>query len=101
MSFNQHSLEKIRRQWPNITTGYLCLYPSSQQAIMNSHYVNTYWLSVILDPTLIFRMHQQQRPVWVWTVDNPYLLRLLLWLGVDGITTNRPDRLNQLLDVQR
>jgi glycerophosphoryl diester phosphodiesterase len=36
-------------------------------------------------------MHTGGKQVLVWTVDSPLVMRLMLWLGVDGITTNRPD----------
>lgn len=61
--------------------------PVSQQAAM----ADVYWVRPALDPTFVRRMHGQGKQVLVWTVDSPALMRLLLWMGVDGITTNRPD----------
>lgn len=49
------------------------------------------WLRVVLDPTFVRRMRAQGRTVLVWTVDSPFVMRLMLALGVDGLTTNRPD----------
>jgi glycerophosphoryl diester phosphodiesterase len=59
--------------------------------------VDVYWLNVIIDPTLISRAHAQDYQVVVWTVNNPWAMKLLLWLGVDGITTDRPDLWPQLI----
>jgi len=53
--------------------------------------VDVDWRRVLLDPTFVRRMRGQGRHVLVWTVDSPALMRLLIWLGVEGITTNRPD----------
>mgnify|MGYP006419905641 FL=1 len=40
--------------------------------------------------------------VWVWTVDEEVVLRDVTQLGVQGIITNHPDRLNDvLLDLER
>jgi glycerophosphoryl diester phosphodiesterase len=35
--------------------------------------------------------------VHVWTVDDPALMRTLVEWGVDGIQTDRPDVLSQVL----
>lgn len=53
--------------------------------------VDVDWRRVILDPTFVGRMRAQGRRVLVWTVDSPALMRLLIWLGAEGVTTNRPD----------
>jgi glycerophosphoryl diester phosphodiesterase len=55
------------------------------------------WRRVVIDPTFVRRMRDQGRRVWVWTVDSPRLMRLMWWLGVDGVTTNRPDLCQSLL----
>jgi glycerophosphoryl diester phosphodiesterase len=39
--------------------------------------------------------------VIAWTVDDPVVMRNLIALGVDGITTNRPDILAQCLEARR
>ena len=38
-------------------------------------------------------LHTAGLTVIVWTVDDPATMRALIALGVDGITTNRPDLL--------
>lgn len=42
--------------------------------------------------------HERGLQVHVWTIDEPEHMRSLLDLGVDGIMTNRPDILKQVLD---
>lgn len=44
--------------------------------------------------------HRTGRPVQVWTVNDPSDIRELLVLGVDGVTTDRPDVLNEVLSAR-
>src|SRR5215472_1200756 len=45
----------------------------------------------VLDPVFIARCHAQGLAVFAWTVDEPDLMRRLVALGVDGLTSNRAD----------
>jgi len=51
----------------------------------------------ILTPRFLAEAHKRNIPVHVWTVDEPDRMRRLLALGVDGIQTDRPDLLAQVL----
>jgi len=42
--------------------------------------------------------HQLGILVFVWTPDSPVAMKRLIEMGVDGIITNRPDRLRSVLD---
>jgi len=61
--------------------------------------LDVHWSGVLLDPTLIRRVHRQGHQVWVWTVNDARLMRLLVWLGVDGITTDHPERYSEALHI--
>lgn len=49
----------------------------------------------------IARAHAEGLAVNVYTVDDPEMLSSLVEAGVDGIFTNFPDRLRELLDARR
>jgi len=55
-----------------------------------------------LTPAFHEEMRMRGISVWVWTVDEEVVLRDVTQLGVQGIITNHPDRLNDvLLDLER
>ena len=55
----------------------------------------------IVSEAFLREAHRRNIPVHVWTVDDPEAMRRLLSMGVDGIQTDRPDRLAQVLHEER
>jgi glycerophosphoryl diester phosphodiesterase len=51
----------------------------------------------IVTPRFIAAAHAAGLEVHVWTIDDPAEMRRLLSLGVDGIMTDRPDLLRDVL----
>jgi glycerophosphoryl diester phosphodiesterase len=51
----------------------------------------------VVDAKVVRHFHEQAVPVHVWTVDEAAEMRELLALGVDGIVTDRPDVLADVL----
>jgi glycerophosphoryl diester phosphodiesterase len=51
----------------------------------------------LLSPHTLSEAHARNLPVHVWTVDDPDDMRRMLAMGVDGIQTDRPDRLAPIL----
>jgi len=51
----------------------------------------------VVTPRFIDGAHRNGKQVHVWTVDHPDDMRRLLGMGVDGIITDRPDVLNEVL----
>lgn len=52
---------------------------------------------VVANPRLVRAAQRTGRSVQVWTINEPSEMRRLIELGVDGITTDRPDLLNEVL----
>lgn len=51
----------------------------------------------LVTPRNIERVHAAGRKIHVWTVDDPTTMHRLLDWGVDGIVTDRPDSLKEVL----
>ncbi len=51
----------------------------------------------IVTPRFVAGAHRTGKQVHVWTVNDPDDMRRLLDLGVDGIVTDRPDLLNDVV----
>lgn len=49
-------------------------------------------------PWVINKVHKMGKPINVWTVDDPKIVKRLLNMGVDGIITNRPDLMKPIID---
>ena len=73
---------------------------------LNSADTAAAWALDALGPNISYRQcteelvraaHRQNLLVSVWTVDNPAAMRKMLRMGVDNITTRRPDTLQRIL----
>lgn len=51
-----------------------------------------------LTPPFFEEMRKRGITVWTWTVDEEVVMRDVVQMGVQGIITNFPDRLNSVLD---
>lgn len=53
---------------------------------------------ISVDQKLVDAVHEADSHIHVWTVDEPAQMHELLDLGVDGIVTDRPDLLNEVIE---
>lgn len=51
-----------------------------------------------ISPDLVTVAHANGIAVWAWTIDDAGFMQTLFDMGVDGIITNRPDLLRQVID---
>ena len=92
VSFDHDWLDGFRDVAPETPVGYLQVHTCLPRQMAEGSVVDVHWANVLVDPTLVGRAHRRGHPVWVWTVNDPWLMRLFAWLGVDGITTDHPER---------
>lgn len=57
--------------------------------------------AAIVDASLVETAHGSGLAVYVFTVDDPAEMRRMLALGVDGLFTNHPDRMREIIDTPR
>lgn len=98
---------RLRRLNPEICTGsgvlemiaFALLPVEAMQAIgFPAKALQMPWQLEPILPMLIEKAHQMEIEVHVWTVNDTAVMERMLALGVDGIITDYPDRLQQLLE---
>lgn len=72
---------------------------SIQELIYQSAQVGAGTLNLsysVITPTLVKEVHKRGLNVWAWTVDDELKMKELVDMGVDGITSNYPEKLLML-----
>ncbi|HEY76792.1 MAG TPA: glycerophosphodiester phosphodiesterase [Thermoflexia bacterium] len=103
-SFDPFILRRARRLAPQIPLGFLYeTAPLSRLARLlarampglRTAAIHPHWR--LIRPSTVQRAHNRGRRVIAWTVDTPDAMRHLIGWGVDGIITNYPDQLREVL----
>ncbi|MBN97979.1 MAG: hypothetical protein CME16_01845 [Gemmatimonadetes bacterium] len=107
-SFDPQTVERIKLLNPSVPAfllvGKLPTSPSRVRArrlVKQILQVGANALSVwhaMLTPAFFEEMRKRAIGVWAWTVDEEIVMRDLALMGVEGIITNYPDRLNQVFE---
>jgi glycerophosphoryl diester phosphodiesterase len=98
-SFEESVLRRVRKIAPELRIGLLA--ESDGGAVleaasaMAAYAVNPRFDMV--DAAFCEQAHARGLAVLVWTVDAPEVMRLMIGVGVDGIMTNYPERLREVL----
>ena len=98
-SFNWEYLKTIHQIDPLIRIG-LLTDDKPVDLMMNAVAMRAYAInphSDIVTADLCTAAHQRSLKVFTWTVDQESKMRLLIGAGVDGIMTNYPERLRDIL----
>lgn len=99
-SFDWDALARIRHMAPRIRVGLLASrWPArllGAASEMNADAIHPRFDMVTED--LCIAAHKRAVSVYVWTVDDPAAMRRLIAYGVDGIMTNFPRRLSEVME---
>lgn len=71
--------------------------PARAAAPVQAYQVTDEYRGFTVDRRLVDAIHRSGAHIHVWTVNDPDEMRRMLDLGVDGIITDRPDLLNEVL----
>jgi glycerophosphoryl diester phosphodiesterase len=98
ISFDAKVLETAHRIEPALTIGFLCEKPAPQLIEKAEAFGAKQFLPRAdrITPELIAAAHRADLLVVAWTVNEIEDMRALTALGVDGIISDYPDRLNEL-----
>lgn len=95
-SFDRQAILELRKRNPDITSGLITHsgIPSELDNgifdVLSCHYS-------IVDRDLIAHIHGIGKTIIVWTVNQIVYMKRFIKMGIDGIITDRPDRLQKVI----
>ena len=95
MSLKPEGFRKMKRLRPTWKCGVLL-----SVSVGNIQKIEADFLAVnarFATRSLINKLHQAGKEIYVWTVDDPVSMSLLMNRGVDGLITNRPEVAKEVL----
>ncbi len=107
-SFNPQTVQRIKLLNPSVPTALLVgNLPTSPSRVRARSLVKqilqvganalTIWHAT-LTPAFFEEMRKRAIGVWTWTVNEEIIMRDMVLMGIQGIITNYPDRLNQVFE---
>ncbi len=95
-SFEKPVIEKVKEIAPELTTGFIFdeEYPSD---IFEGSWEYVCCKRNIVDEEFVRKAKQNKKRIFVWTVNYPAEMKKFIALGVDGIITDVPDILKEIL----
>lgn len=102
-SFHIDSVDRIKAQAPHLSTGWLVLEGGAVGSMVERTATHGHQAihphASLVDRAFVERSHGAGLQVMVWTVDDLDRAQELIDLGVDGIITNTPQPIRELVDA--
>lgn len=95
-SFDRESVRKVKQLNPAITTGFI-FSEMPEEDIFNAEFEIFSVHKRVVTAEFVTKAHEHQKKVHVWTVNEPEEMQKLIGMQVDGIITNYPHVLTELL----
>ncbi len=103
-SFDMRPLQVLHQTHPGIPLGYLTGDPNKtvKQNIETMGFVPAFYNPhySLVNPKFLEECHKEKMEVLVWTVNKQDRMKTLLKMGVDGIITDYPDRLEKVVEAE-
>jgi glycerophosphoryl diester phosphodiesterase len=99
LSFDPSTLDSVYRLDETMMTGFLCEHPSND-LVERAVRVGARQLAPrgdLITPALVKKAHEAGLQVVAWTINEPEQMRRLMDAGVNGIMTDYPDLLVQVI----
>ncbi len=100
-SFDQPVANQLKALAPNIQVGYILDRRRMRDEVFTAHVDILSAHYKLVDAGFVERAHARGKQVFVWTVNEKPRMESLIDLGVDGIITNYPDRLAEVIAAKR
>ena len=97
-SFEKPVIEKVKEIAPELITGFI-FDEEHPPDIFDGNWEYVCCKRNIVDAEFVQRAKQKGKKVFVWTVNYPAEMKKLIGLGVDGIITDVPNVLKEILSI--
>ncbi len=99
LSFDPSALDSVHRLDSTMMTGFLCEHPTGDlvERTVRAGARQLVARGDLITPAVIDKAHHAGLQVVAWTINEMEQMRRLIATGVDGIITDYPDRLLEVL----
>jgi len=99
MSLKIHGLRKVAALRPAWTRGLLNTASIGDLTRLDLNFLALN--SMAASATMIHRAHKQGMKVYVWTINDPVQMSVMMSRGIDGIITDEPALARQVMELRK